>query len=90
LQGRYSVVGAHPSMEIVAKENKVTIIDHESGNLTEKFVDDPIMIPKEISEGWKPCLIDELPDAFCGKHFWIIISSYNKCVCVYIYISVYE
>ncbi|ESW35522.1 hypothetical protein PHAVU_001G241700 [Phaseolus vulgaris] len=73
--GRYSVVGAHPSMEIVAKENKVTIIDHESGNLTEKFVDDPIMIPKEISEGWKPCLIDELPDAFCGG--WAGYFSYD-------------
>jgi len=68
-QGRYSVVGAQPSMEIVAKENKVTIIDHESGNLTEKIVDDPIMIPKEISESWKPYVLDELPDAFCGKDY---------------------
>ena len=54
-------------MEVVAKENKVTIIDHESGNLTEKIVDDPMMIPRKVSEGWKPYLINELPDAFCGK-----------------------
>ncbi|CAJ1861072.1 unnamed protein product [Sphenostylis stenocarpa] len=73
--GRYSVVGAQPSMEIVAKENKVTIIDHESGSLTEQTVDDPIMIPRKISEGWKPSLIDELPDAFCGG--WAGYFSYD-------------
>ncbi|XP_014495087.1 anthranilate synthase alpha subunit 1, chloroplastic isoform X1 [Vigna radiata var. radiata] len=73
--GRYSVVGANPTMEVVAKENKVTIIDHESGNLIEKNVDDPIMIPKKISEDWKPCLIDKLPDAFCGG--WAGYFSYD-------------
>lgn len=54
-------------MEVVAKDNRVTIIDHEEGRLTEKVVDDPMEIPKSISEGWKPQLLDELPDAFCGK-----------------------
>ncbi|XP_020214247.1 anthranilate synthase alpha subunit 1, chloroplastic [Cajanus cajan] len=73
--GRYSVVGAQPTMEVVAKDNKVTIIDHESGNLTEKIVDDPMMIPRKISEGWKPYLIDELPDAFCGG--WAGYFSYD-------------
>jgi len=77
LQGRYSVVGANPTMEVVAKENKVTIIDHESGNLIEKTVDDPIMVPKTISEGWKPCFIDKLPDAFCGKSSMIITHVYQ-------------
>lgn len=55
-------------MEIVAKENKVTIMDHEFGHLTEEIVDDPLAIPKRITEGWKPYLADELPDAFCGKN----------------------
>ncbi|XP_068474194.1 anthranilate synthase alpha subunit 1, chloroplastic-like [Phaseolus vulgaris] len=73
--GRYSVVGTNPTMEVVAKENKVTIIDHESGNLTEENVDDPIMVPKKISEDWKPCLIDKLPDAFCGG--WAGYFSYD-------------
>ncbi|RDX65103.1 Anthranilate synthase alpha subunit 1, chloroplastic, partial [Mucuna pruriens] len=73
--GRYSVVGARPTMEVVAKDNKVTIIDHEFGNLTEKIVDDPMMIPRNISEGWKPYLIDNLPDAFCGG--WAGYFSYD-------------
>lgn len=54
-------------MEIVAKENKVTIMDHEQGLLTEEIVDDPIAIPRRISETWNPQHIDDLPDTFCGK-----------------------
>ncbi|XP_028792661.1 anthranilate synthase alpha subunit 1, chloroplastic [Neltuma alba] len=73
--GRYSVVGAQPVMEIVAKENKVTITDHEFGHLTEEIVDDPMSIPRRISKGWKPCLTDELPDAFCGG--WAGYFSYD-------------
>ncbi|PON95206.1 Anthranilate synthase component I [Trema orientale] len=73
--GRFSVVGAQPTMEIVAKENKVTIMDHERGRLTEEIVNDPMVIPARISEGWNPQLIDELPDAFCGG--WIGYLSYD-------------
>ncbi|KAK8552841.1 hypothetical protein V6N12_041415 [Hibiscus sabdariffa] len=73
--GRYSVVGAQPMMEIVAKENKVIIMDHEAGSLTEEIVEDPMCIPKKISETWKPQLIDDLPDAFCGG--WVGYFSYD-------------
>lgn len=54
-------------MEIVAKENKITILDHKKGRLTEQFVDDPFMVPIKISEQWKPKSIGGLPDTFCGK-----------------------
>ncbi|KAG5598521.1 hypothetical protein H5410_029891 [Solanum commersonii] len=68
--GRYSVVGAQPSMEIVAKEHNVTILDHQAGKLTRMTVQDPMTIPASISNGWKPGLIDdELPDTFCGGWF---------------------
>ncbi|CAK9173576.1 unnamed protein product [Ilex paraguariensis] len=73
--GRYSVVGAQPAMEIVAKENKVTILDHEEGSFTEKVVDDPLTIARSISEAWKPQLLDELPDTFCGG--WVGYFSYD-------------
>lgn len=72
-QGRYSVVGAQPTMEIVAKENKVTIMDHEERCLTEEVVEDPMAIPRRISETWSPQLIDDLPDAFCGKRSELMI-----------------
>ncbi|XAR71940.1 Anthranilate synthase [Bertholletia excelsa] len=73
--GRYSVVGAQPAMEIVAKENKVTILDHENGCLSEQVVDDPMSIPRSISESWKPQFMDELPDTFCGG--WVGYFSYD-------------
>ncbi|KAJ8420323.1 hypothetical protein Cgig2_003598 [Carnegiea gigantea] len=73
--GRYSVVGAQPSMEIVAKENLVTVMDHREGKRIEEFVDDPMSLPKKIMEEWKPQLIDELPDAFCGG--WVGYFSYD-------------
>ncbi|KAE9598741.1 hypothetical protein Lal_00022364 [Lupinus albus] len=73
--GRYSVIGARPKVEIVAKENKVTIMDHEVGHLTEEVVDDPMVIPRRITEGLKPHLTDELPDAFCGG--WAGYFSYD-------------
>jgi len=41
-------------MEVVAKENEVTIIDHESGNLIEKNVDDRIMVPKKSQRAGNP------------------------------------
>jgi hypothetical protein len=30
-------------------------------------------IPRKISQDWRPCLSDELPDAFCGKSSMIIV-----------------
>ncbi|WZZ37813.1 hypothetical protein YC2023_034072 [Brassica napus] len=75
--GRYSVVGAQPAMEIVAKEDKVIVMDHKSGSLTEEYVEDPMEIPRKISESWNPDpqLVQDLPDAFCGG--WVGFFSYD-------------
>lgn len=73
--GRYSFVGAQPRMEIVAKENMVTIMDHYEGRRMEEIVEDPMEVPRKIMEGWNPQLIDELPEAFCGG--WVGYFSYD-------------
>ncbi|CAA0842347.1 Anthranilate synthase alpha subunit 2-chloroplastic [Striga hermonthica] len=73
--GRYSVIGAQPTMEIVAKENMVTIVDHHEGQRTEEFVEDPMVVPRRIMEKWKPQRINELPEAFCGG--WVGYFSYD-------------
>nr|XP_028954184.1 anthranilate synthase alpha subunit 2, chloroplastic-like isoform X3 [Malus domestica] len=73
--GRYSVIGAQPSIEIVAKENMVTIMDHREGCRTEEIVEDPMTVPRRIMEGWTPQLLDELPEAFCGG--WVGYFSYD-------------
>ncbi|MBA0732457.1 hypothetical protein Gogos_016547 [Gossypium gossypioides] len=73
--GRYSVVGAQPSIEIVAKENIVTIMNHEEGSKIEEIVDDPMSVPRRIMERWEPQRIDELPEVFCGG--WVGYFSYD-------------
>lgn len=65
-QGRFSIVGSQPTMEIVAKENLVTIMDHDQGTRIEEFVEDPMTVPSSIMSDWKPMLTDELPSVFCG------------------------
>lgn len=64
-------------MEIVAKENKVIVMDHKNGSLTEEYVEDPMEIPRKISESWNPDpqLVQDLPDAFCGKRYFLIVYS---------------
>ncbi|KAJ6826718.1 anthranilate synthase alpha subunit 1, chloroplastic-like [Iris pallida] len=73
--GRYSVVGAQPAMEVVAKENMVSVMDHEEGHRTDELVDDPMQIPQRISRDWNLQFLDELPDVFCGG--WIGYFSYD-------------
>ncbi|KAI7757932.1 hypothetical protein M8C21_007668 [Ambrosia artemisiifolia] len=73
--GRYSVIGAQPTMEIVAKDDMVTVMDHHEGRKTEERVDDPMVVPRRIMEQWKPQRIDELPEAFCGG--WVGYFSYD-------------
>ncbi|GMN23803.1 hypothetical protein TIFTF001_000268 [Ficus carica] len=73
--GRYSVVGAQPTMEIIAKENMVTILDHEDGCRTEEIVEDPMTVPRRLMEEWIPQLVDDLPEAFCGG--WVGFFSYD-------------
>lgn len=73
--GRFSVIGAQPSMEIVAKENMVTVMDHREGRKTEEIAEDPMVVPRRIMEKWKPQRLDELPEAFCGG--WVGYFSYD-------------
>ncbi|CDP09175.1 unnamed protein product [Coffea canephora] len=73
--GRFSVIGAQPTMEIVAKENMVTVMDHRRGQRVEQFEEDPMIVPRRIMEKWKPQRIEELPEAFCGG--WVGYFSYD-------------
>ena len=45
VQGRYSFVGAQPAMEIVARENTVTVIDHHTRQRTTTEEPDPMEVP---------------------------------------------
>ncbi|CAM0877507.1 unnamed protein product [Alopecurus aequalis] len=73
--GRYSVVGAQPAMEIVAKASKVTVMDHEKKSKNEHHASDPMTIARDIMEKWNPQITEGLPDAFCGG--WVGNFSYD-------------
>lgn len=55
----------------------VTIMDHEEGTRREDIVEDPMSVPRSLMEEWTPQLLDELPEAFCGKR------SRKKIWCLY-------
>lgn len=76
------MVGAQPTMEVLAKENKVTLLDHHEGQRTEVFEDDPMAIPRRVMEKWKPQGIDELPEAFCGNKLYSIPFHMSIWICV--------
>ena len=58
-QGRYSFLGAHPAVEITADECKVTVIDHRRGSEEHTTVDDPLAVPRAMSNAWRPVLVAE-------------------------------
>lgn len=73
--GRYSYVGAQPAMEVIAKEDLVTVLDHTTGTRVETLSDDPMKTPGDLSSEWKPVPVEGLPKAFCGG--WVGYTSYD-------------
>lgn len=81
------MIGAQPTMEIVAKQNMVTVMDHHRGRRLEQFEEDPMVVPRRIMEKWKPQRIEELPEAFCGEGIQLV--SYVILLCDLISITLY-
>ncbi|CAM6085585.1 unnamed protein product [Calypogeia fissa] len=73
--GRFSMLGAQPAMEIIAKEDSLTVLNHEEGSREERVVEDPMSAPEEITSKWKPVKVEGLPDVFCGG--WVGYFSYD-------------
>jgi len=47
VQGRYSFVGAQPSMEVVAQGRSVEVVDHwrgQNGAVSNRELDDPMQV----------------------------------------------
>lgn len=73
--GRYSMVGAQPAMEIIAKGGLITILNREEDSKVERLVEDPMSVPSEITSKWKTIPTEGLPDVFCGG--WVGYFSYD-------------
>lgn len=58
------MVGGNPLLKIIAKEDRVTIVNHEEGSRVEKSSDDPLNESKQIVPRWELVKIDSLLDVF--------------------------
>mmetsp|Transcript_8304 Transcript_8304/g.24880 ORF Transcript_8304/g.24880 Transcript_8304/m.24880 type:complete len:328 (+) Transcript_8304:143-1126(+) len=78
-QGRYSFVGAQPSMEVVAKGYSVQTTRQQPGNapaeVTVQEVDDPLQVPQRLSAHWRPVIDPQLPAVFTGG--WVGYCGYD-------------
>ncbi|KAL3160773.1 hypothetical protein ABBQ38_009186 [Trebouxia sp. C0009 RCD-2024] len=80
-QGRYSYVGAQPSIEIIARGNDVRIEDRERGTTSHTTSEDPMSIPADMSAGWQVADDEGLPKVFTGG--WVGYSGYDTVRYVY-------
>lgn len=78
-QGRYSFVGAQPSLEVVAKGQSVQTIRQQPGGvapiITTQDLEDPLQEPQQLSSGWKPVIDPSLPPVFTGG--WVGYCGYD-------------
>lgn len=68
-------------MEIVAKEQKVTVLDHATRSRTVTEETDPLDAAVRLSSGWKPISPEGLPDVFTGG--WVGYCGYDTVRYVY-------
>jgi len=80
-QGRYSFVGAMPAKEIVATQKRVVVMDHEAGTSEVSEIDDPMLVPENITRSWKPAAVEGLPAVFTGG--WVGYAGYDTVRYVY-------
>lgn len=75
--GRFSYVGAQPSMEVVGTgTGAVSVVRHGRGSREKVQGKDPLQVVSDISADWKPAQLESLPQAFCGG--WVGYTSYDS------------
>ncbi|CAD7702473.1 unnamed protein product, partial [Ostreobium quekettii] len=79
--GRYSFLGAQPSLEVVVHENRVVVLDHGKGTRTVTEEEDPMEVPVRLSSNWRAVPVGDLPGAFTGG--WVGYAGYDTVRYVY-------
>jgi anthranilate synthase component 1 len=64
--GRWSMLGAQPALEVVARGHDVTVHDRRAGTSRTVHADDPLQSIRAIGARWKPHAIDPMPACFHG------------------------
>ena len=77
--GRYSMLGARPAIELIARGHRVELFNHETGETGDHTVDDPLSIFRELESSFEliepPQRSVPLPDCFRGG--WVGYAGYD-------------
>jgi anthranilate synthase component 1 len=77
--GRYSYLGAQPSLEVIARQGDIAVIDHAKGSRQEIKGGDPIGTVRDLSRNWTvapPMATGDLPlPGFIGG--WVGFAGYD-------------
>ena len=77
--GRFSFLGADPSVEVIAYENRVAVKNHSDGTQEDHLCENPLQLVRELSEQWTisdPVAVGELPlPSFIGG--WVGFAGYD-------------
>ncbi|TVQ75366.1 MAG: anthranilate synthase component I [Phycisphaeraceae bacterium] len=81
-QGRYSLIGAHPSVEIGADEHDVKIVDRRSAEPVERRErhDNPLDSIRAFTSGWRFVMPEDKPGMLlprCMLGGWVGYASYD-------------
>ena len=73
--GRFSLIGARPAVEVIARGSQATIRDSRAGTVREVECADPLELPRTICP---PCVVDAdgaLPPTFTGG--WVGMAAFD-------------
>jgi anthranilate synthase component 1 len=73
--GRWSMLGAQPSLEVVARAHSVEVRDRVRGTIDRLERDDPLALLKELGAGRVPTAVDPMPAAFHGG--WVGFAAFD-------------
>lgn len=79
-RGRYSIMGAHPVLEIVAREHDVTVIDRRvtPATTTKRTESDPLLVAREFGRLLQPVIpTNGAPLPSCMLGGWVGYASYD-------------
>lgn len=61
-QGRYSILGSRPALEVEIRDGRARVRDHRSGRLRDEVCPDPIGLVRGLTEGWRVVVPPEAHD----------------------------
>ncbi|MHC4082829.1 MAG: anthranilate synthase component I [Planctomycetota bacterium] len=76
--GRHSFLGSQPVLEVLARGNDVTVVDHARGTTTTSRESDPLVVPQRLAASWR--VVTDGPTgrpeaSFCGG--WVGYAGYD-------------